>query len=207
MIDLLTGFSLSVFALASLSFLFVAYLAIKNDSSYKVNRLFSLAFLFAFFYFIFMGLYILPVFSFSDTETQLFAFLGLCFINLSIVAFAFVSQYIRHPSIQNNALLTIIIVFLIGVVASYINVVYINETMLLILGFTLLNISLTINSLRFIVVLFQVARKEQKDLFFKRKVNAYVVGFILFNILSGLGWALALFLPLSTELAPLHLEY
>ncbi len=203
MIDILSLFSLLIFSLASLSFLLVSYIALKNDATYKVNQLFSVAFVFAFFYFIFMGLYILPTFSFKDIYVQSFAFLGLVFINLSVFTFALVSEYIRFEVIQKTNLAVMLITLLVGLVSSYFIVIYFNNMAILFLGFSLLNLSLTVNSFRFIIVLFRLARREKEDLFFKKKINAYNIGFILFNILSALGWTLTLFLPLSVELQPL----
>lgn len=203
MINTISLFSLLIFSIASLSFLFVAYVALKNDPSYKVNQLFSLAFVCAFFYFIFMGLYILPIFHFRDNIIQIFVILGLLFINLSIAIFAIVSEYIKGVTIKSQSLIVIIIAFFIGVLSTFFIVYDFNNTEILIISFTLLNISLTVNSLRFIIVLFNLARKEKEDMFFKKKIYAYNIGFILFNILSALGWALAIFLPLGTELSPL----
>ena len=203
MFDILSLISLVIFTLASLSFLLVAYIAIRNDSTYKVNQLFSIAFIFAFFYFIFLGLYILPIFSFAASYDQLLAFLGLVFINLAIFTFALVSEYIRFESVQKDHLAIMIVTLLVGLFSAYIIVAYFDNVMILLLGFSLLNITLTINSFRFIIVLFRLARKEKEDMFFKKKLNAYNTGFILFNILSGFGWALTLFLPLTTEMQPL----
>lgn len=202
LLDILSIISLVIFVLASLSFLFVAYLAIRNDSSYKVNQFFSLAFVFAFFYFIFMGLYILPVFSFLD-QGQLFAFLGLIFINLSIATFAIVSDFIQYEGMQKQNAFMILVIGLIGIIATYFVVVFFADFQILMIAFIVLNLSLTINSLRFVIVLYRVSKKVSDDAFFKRKVNAYNIGFVLFNILSALGWTLAIFLPLGPELSPL----
>lgn len=203
MVSVLSVFSLIIFSIASLSFLLLAYVAIRNDPKYKVNQLFSLAFIFAFFYFIFMGLYVLPAFVSLEKYDQYFALLGLIFINLSIATFAFVSQYIQHANVQTKQLIIIFIVFLVGLFATYLMTFYFNDLPILFLGFTLLNIALSINSIWFVVVLYIVAKKEKSDMLFKKKVNNYNIGFILFNILSVLGWTLALFSPLSPELAPL----
>lgn len=194
-------FSLLIFILASLSFLFVAYIAIKNDSSYKVNQFFSLAFIFAFFYFIFMGLYILPAFAYLN-QGQLFAFLGLIFINLSIATFAIVSELIQYERLQLNNAFFILFFGLIGILTTYFVVVYFADFQILIISFMALNLALTVNSLRFVVVLYRVSKKVKDDPFFKKKINSYNIGFILFNLLSALGWALAIFLPLGPELSP-----
>lgn len=203
MVNVISIFSLLIFSIASLSFLLLAYVAIRNDPKYKVNQLFSLAFVFAFFYFIFMGLYILPTFSSLGDYGQSFALLGLIFLNLSIATFAVVSQFIQYAKIQIKPILIITIVFLLGLIAIYLTVFYFTDFQILIIGFMLLNVSLTINSLWFVVVLYLVAKKEKSDVFFKKKVNAYNIGFILFNLLSALGWSLTIFLPLGSELAPL----
>ena len=203
MVNILSLISLFVFIFASLSFLFLAYVAIRNDPTYKVNQLFTLAFIFAFFYFIFMGLYVLPTFSSLGDYGQYFAFLGLIFINLSIASFAFVSQYIQHAKVHIKQMVVISAVFLVGIIATYIVVFYFSEKSILIFGYILLNISLSINSLWFIIILFLIAKREKSDLFFKKKVYAYILGFVLFNILSGIGWSLTIFLSLGPDIAPL----
>lgn len=149
-----------------------------------------------------MGLYILPVFSFLD-QGQSFAFLGLIFINLSIATFAIVSDFIQYEGLQLHNAIFILFFGLLGILGTYFVVVYFNNFQILMISFMVLNIALTINSLRFVFVLYRVSKKVSDDPFFKKKVNAYNLGFILFNILSALGWSLAIFLPLGPELSPL----
>ena len=141
MIDILSVSSLLIFALASISFLFVSYLAIRNDRSYKVNQFFSLAFIFAFFYFIFMGLYILPVFAYLD-QGQAFAFLGLIFINLSIATFAIVSDLIQYERLQLKNAIFILFFGLLGIISTYFVVVYYGNFQIMIISFIALNTAL-----------------------------------------------------------------
>lgn len=150
-----------------------------------------------------MGLYILPIFTFSDNVVRGIVILGLLFINLSIATFAIVSEYIKGANIKKQPLIVITVFFVIGVLSDFFIVLDFNDITILFISFMLLNVSLTVNSLRFVIVLFNVARKEKEDKFFRKKIYSYNMGFILFNILSGLGWALAIFLPLGPELSPL----
>ena len=194
--------SLLIFVLASISFLLVAYIAIKNDPTYRVNQLFALAFIFAFFYFIFMGLYLLPSFGIDATIKQFSAFLVLLFLTCTITTFSIVAMYIKYESLLHNKkdLLLIGLFTTIALVGTYISIFQFNNITMLMVGFTLLGIGLSLNSFKYLIVLYNVGKKL--DGVTKKKIYSYNTSFILFNVLSGFGWSMALFLPLSDELRP-----
>ncbi|MFX0096104.1 MAG: hypothetical protein ACFFBD_30475 [Candidatus Hodarchaeota archaeon] len=201
MLDLIR---LILFLIGPLTFLLVSGIFLYNNPRNRVNHLFALAFFSCSFYFIFIGFFILPEFNFFNLSLDLAAFFGLVFVTIAMCLFGLTAIFIETGSLKDYPfeLTKIVLSMVIGVISAWIVIHSLEDLILLIIGFIGLNIAFLYNAFKFILTMYRVG-KETTDSALKQKLHSWIVSFSMFNILSAVGWGLALFVPLPPEFLPL----